>query len=74
MREVGTFFNAQGHRGFTVNGKPVLIRGGGWVDDLLLADTPAKLEAQIAYVKHMGLNTIRLEGFWGIEPCAVRHR
>ncbi len=65
VREVGTSFNEQGHRGFTVNGKPVLVRGGGWVDDLLLADTPEKLEAQIAYVKHMGLNTIRLEGFWG---------
>ena len=65
VREVGTYFNPEGHRGFTVNGRPVLIRGGGWVDDLLLADTPAKLEAQIAYVKHMGLNTIRLEGFWG---------
>jgi len=65
VREVGTYFNEQGHRGFTVNGKPVLIRGGGWVDDLLLSDTPAKLESQIAYVKHMGLNTIRLEGFWG---------
>ncbi len=36
VREVGTYFNEQGHRGFTVNGKPVLIRGGGWVDDLLL--------------------------------------
>lgn len=65
VREVGTHFNEQGHRGFTVNGKPVLVRGGGWVDDLLLSDTPEKLEAQIAYVKHMGLNTIRLEGFWG---------
>lgn len=65
VREVGTSFNEQGHRGFTVNGKPVLVRGGGWVDDLLLSDTPEKLEAQVAYVKHMGLNTIRLEGFWG---------
>ena len=49
----------------TVNGKPVLIRGGGWVDDLLLSDTVDKLEAQLAYVAQMNLNTIRLEGFWG---------
>ncbi len=65
IREFGTYFNDQGHRGFTVNGEPVLIRGGGWVDDLLLSDTPAKIDAQLAYVKQMHLNTIRLEGFWG---------
>ena len=67
IREFGTYFNNEGHRGFTVNGKPVLIRGGGWVDDLLLSDTREKIDAQIAYVKHMHLNTIRLEGFWGSD-------
>jgi exo-1,4-beta-D-glucosaminidase len=65
IREFGTYFNDQGHRGFTVNGEPVLIRGGGWVDDLLLSDTHEKIDAQLAYVKQMHLNTIRLEGFWG---------
>jgi exo-1,4-beta-D-glucosaminidase len=65
IREFGTYFNDEGHRGFTVNGLPVLIRGGGWVDDLLLSDTPEKIDAQLAYVKQMHLNTIRLEGFWG---------
>jgi len=65
IREFGTYFNDEGHRGYTVNGEPVLIRGGGWVDDLLLSDTPEKIDAQLAYVKHMGLNAIRLEGFWG---------
>ncbi len=65
IREFGTYFNDAGHRGFTVNGEPVLIRGGGWVDDLLLSDTPEKIDAQLAYVKQMHLNTIRLEGFWG---------
>ena len=65
IREVSTYINDDGHRGFTVNGKPVLIRGGGWVDDLLLSDTPAKIDAQLAYVKQMHLNTIRFEGFWG---------
>jgi exo-1,4-beta-D-glucosaminidase len=65
IREFGTYFNDEGHRGFTVNGVPVLIRGGGWVDDLLLSDTEEKIDAQLAYVKQMHLNTIRLEGFWG---------
>ncbi len=65
IRQLGTYFNDEGHRGFTVNGQPVLIRGGGWADDLLLSDTPEKIDAQLAYVKQMHLNTIRLEGFWG---------
>lgn len=65
IREVSDYINEQGHRGYRVNGKKVLIRGGGWVDDLLLADSDAKVEAQMKYAKHMNLNTIRLEGFWG---------
>jgi exo-1,4-beta-D-glucosaminidase len=65
IRQFGTYLNDEGHRGFTVNGQPVLVRGGGWVDDLLLSDTPEKIDAQLAYVKQMHLNTIRLEGFWG---------
>jgi exo-1,4-beta-D-glucosaminidase len=65
IRHFATYFNDEGHRGFMVNGEQVLIRGGGWVDDLLLSDTPEKIDAQLAYVKQMHLNTIRLEGFWG---------
>ncbi len=65
IREVSDYINEQGHRGYTVNGEKVLIRGGGWVDDLLLADDDAKVEAQMKYAKHMNLNTVRLEGFWG---------
>jgi exo-1,4-beta-D-glucosaminidase len=67
IRELSTYLNPEGHRGFKVNGHEVLIRGGGWVDDLLLSDTAEKIEAQLAYVKHIGLNTIRLEGFWGSD-------
>ena len=65
IRRVEDYFNKQGHRGFRINGKEVLIKAGGWTDDMLLADTPEKLEAQIRYVKHMNLNCIRLEGIWG---------
>jgi exo-1,4-beta-D-glucosaminidase len=65
IREVSDYLNAQGHRGYKVNGRPVLIRGGGWVDDLFLREDGRQLEAQLAYVRHMNLNTIRLEGFWG---------
>jgi len=69
IREVKDYLNAQGHRGYTVNGKPVLIRGAAWVDDLFLREDPKNLEAQFRYIHHMNLNTIRLEGFWG---CSQR--
>jgi len=65
IREVGDYVDAQGHRGYTVNGQHVLIRGAGWVDDLFLREDAKNLEAQFRYVKHMNLNTVRLEGFWG---------
>lgn len=65
IRHVLDYMNDEGHRGYKINGKKVLIRGGGWVDDLFLADNPRTLEAKIKYTKHMNLNTIRLEGFWG---------
>jgi exo-1,4-beta-D-glucosaminidase len=65
IREVGDYLTPQGHRGYTVNGKKVLIRGGGWTDEIFLREDPAKLESQLRYVLQMNLNTIRMEGFWG---------
>lgn len=74
IRSVADYFNENGHRGFMVNGKKVLIKGAGWVDDLFLDDSDQKVEDQVRYVKHMNMNTIRLEGFWGnnrkIYDCA----
>ncbi|MHC4728485.1 MAG: glycoside hydrolase family 2 protein, partial [Planctomycetota bacterium] len=65
IRRVEDYFNEHGHRGYKINGRKVLIKSAGWSDDMLLADTSEKLEAQIQYVKHMNLNCIRLEGIWG---------
>lgn len=64
IRQVADYVDEHG-RGYVVNGKKVLVRGGGWVDDLLLADDDQRLEDQIRYAKHLNLNTIRMEGFWG---------
>jgi exo-1,4-beta-D-glucosaminidase len=52
----------EGYRLFKVNGKPVLVRGGGWAPDMMLRINPSRREAEFRYVKEMGLNTIRLEG------------
>jgi exo-1,4-beta-D-glucosaminidase len=45
-----------------VNGKPVLVRGGGYTPDMMLRRDESRREAEFRYVKEMGLNTIRLEG------------
>ena len=47
---------------FKVNGKPIVIRGGGWAGDILLRYSPRDVETEFRYVRDMGLNTIRLEG------------
>ncbi|NOR75775.1 MAG: glycoside hydrolase family 2 [Draconibacterium sp.] len=65
IREITSYLNEDKHRAFEVNGKFVLIKGGGWVDDLLLQDTKESVEAQLKYVHHMNMNSIRCEGFWG---------
>jgi len=65
VRDVADYRTPEGHRGFKINGREVLIRGAGWTDDLLLADTPETIEAELQYVRHMNLNCIRCEGVWG---------
>ena len=62
IREVTSELNEGGYRLFRINGKRILIRGGGWSFDMLLREDPARLEDQFRYVRDMGLNTIRLEG------------
>ena len=64
IREINSYLDDNGNRAFEVNGKFVLIKGGGWVDDLFLQDTRESVEAQLRYVRHMNLNSVRLEGFW----------
>lgn len=65
IRQIEMYINPAGHKGFKLNGKDVLIKGAGWTDDLFLRDSLQSIETQIQYVKHMNLNTIRLESIWG---------
>ncbi|MBA4277677.1 sugar-binding domain-containing protein, partial [Flavobacterium sp.] len=57
IREIETYFTPEGHKGFILNGKKILIKGAGWTDDIFLRDTKESLETQLQYVKHMNLNT-----------------
>jgi exo-1,4-beta-D-glucosaminidase len=62
LREVTSELTANGSRLFRVNGKPILIRGAGWSQDMLLRSDPHRLRDQFRMVRDMNLNAIRLEG------------
>jgi exo-1,4-beta-D-glucosaminidase len=62
IREVTSELTEKGHRLFKINGRRILIRGAAWAPDMFLRPMSKKLDADLRYVKHMGLNTIRLEG------------
>ena len=61
IRQITAEMNNQ-HTLFKINGKPILIRGGGWAPDMLLRSSPQRMETEFRYVRDLGLNTIRLEG------------
>jgi len=62
IRQITSELNATGGRAFHINGKNILIRGGGWTTDMMLRPDPQRLRDEFRYVRDMGLNTIRLEG------------
>jgi exo-1,4-beta-D-glucosaminidase len=65
IREVSDYLDDRGVRGFKLNGRKVLIRGGGWTDDMLMDNPYDSVKAQVEYARHMNLNSLRVEGFWG---------
>jgi len=63
IQQMSSELTDDGHRLFRVNGRPILVRGGGWAPDMMLRPSSReRLEAQMRYTREMGLNTIRLEG------------
>jgi exo-1,4-beta-D-glucosaminidase len=62
IRQVTSELTEKGHRLFKINGRRILIRGAAWAPDMFLRPMSKKLDADLRYVKDMGLNTIRLEG------------
>jgi exo-1,4-beta-D-glucosaminidase len=62
IREIKSEVLAANRRLFSINGKNILIRGGGWSFDILLRENSQRLRDEFRYVQDMGLNTIRLEG------------
>ncbi|WP_188316706.1 glycoside hydrolase family 2 protein [Solihabitans fulvus] len=62
IRDVKSTLTDAGSMRLTVNGKDMLIRGGGWSSDLFLRYDRQRMTDQLSYVRDLGLNTVRLEG------------
>eukprot|EP00051_Salpingoeca_urceolata_P011965 m.148818 g.148818 ORF g.148818 m.148818 type:complete len:1055 (-) comp17327_c0_seq2:139-3303(-) len=62
LRHVTSSLDQQGHRLFFINGEPLFVAGAGWTPHLFLRDDPLYMASQLRYVKHMHLNTVRMEG------------
>jgi exo-1,4-beta-D-glucosaminidase len=62
IRDVKAPVNSDGDRYYVINGKRVLIQGGGWSPDLFLRTDLHAIEDRIRATVDLGLNTIRLEG------------
>jgi exo-1,4-beta-D-glucosaminidase len=62
-----TTINGTSFAGYKVNGQNIMIRGGGYVWDLLQRWDTKTNQAHIDYVKDMGLTAIRFEGTLGNE-------
>ena len=67
IREVQGELNEKGFRQFKINRRNILIRGGGWAPDMFYREPKERLRQELEYVKHMNLNTIRLEGKLGSD-------
>ncbi len=64
IREITSYmnkFDGKLTRVFQVNGKNIVIRGGGYVQDLFLRQDNKRYETDIKYAKYMGLNALRME-------------
>jgi exo-1,4-beta-D-glucosaminidase len=66
IRDVQAPLNADGARQYRINGRKLLIRGGGWSPDEFLRWDRTYVEDRLKYALDLGLNTIRLEGH--LEP------
>ena len=62
IREITSEMTPKGGTLFRVNGKRILVRGGGWAPDMFFRPQPDRQDVQLRYALDMHLNTIRLEG------------
>jgi exo-1,4-beta-D-glucosaminidase len=64
IREISSWmneFDTLRTKVFQVNGKNIVIRGGGYVEDLMLRPSNERVDADIHYLKFMNMNALRME-------------
>ena len=64
VREISAWmndFDTHHTKVFQINGKNIVIRGGGYVQDLMLHPSNERIDADLLYAKHMNLNALRME-------------
>jgi exo-1,4-beta-D-glucosaminidase len=64
IREISSWmneFDQQRTKVFQVNGRNIVIRGGGYVEDMMLRPSDERVEAELRYLKFMNLNALRME-------------
>ena len=62
IREITAEHTPRGAELFRVNGRRILVRGGGWTGDMFMRPEPERQLIQMRYALDMHLNTLRLEG------------
>jgi exo-1,4-beta-D-glucosaminidase len=75
IREITTWmndFDKQHTKVFQINGKNIVIRGGGYVQDLMLRSSNERVDADLMYAKHMNLNALRMEAPRGSDYLLER--
>jgi exo-1,4-beta-D-glucosaminidase len=64
IREISSWmnkFDTLRTKVFQINGKNIVIRGGGYVEDMMLRPSNQRTDADLNYLKFMGLNALRME-------------
>ncbi|HVO72813.1 MAG TPA: glycoside hydrolase family 2 TIM barrel-domain containing protein [Ignavibacteriaceae bacterium] len=64
IREISSWmneFDSLRTKVFQVNGKNIVIRGGGYVEDLMLRPSNERIDIDLSYLKFMNLNALRME-------------
>jgi exo-1,4-beta-D-glucosaminidase len=64
VREISSWmneFDQQHTKVFQVNGRNIVIRGGGYVEDMMLRPSRERADAELRYLKFMNLNALRME-------------
>lgn len=64
IRKIETYINEEDWRGYRVNGRNILIRGGAWMtSEMLLRLSEPRYAALVRYAREANLNMLRSEGF-----------